>query len=149
MKKVVYFTTLLLTAMSTRVAAQETSIFPRGEKAPNVHHTGAVWLHELSEADSTFNYNIAVATFEPGAKLDWHTHPGGQILLITEGTGYYQEKGRPRQMIHKGNVIKCLPGVEHWHGATPESAFAYVAITMNQPTIWLERVTDEKYSGVE
>lgn len=148
MRRVWYSTVLVLAALSTRVEAQQ-ALFPPGEKAPNVHHTGAVWLNELSEADSVFNYNVSVATFEPGAKLDWHAHPGGQILLITEGAGFYQERGRPRQIVRKGAVIKCPPGVEHWHGATPDRAFAYIGLTMNHPTgrtVWLERVTDEAYA---
>jgi len=64
-----------------------------------------------------------------------------------EGTGYYQEKGKPIQIVHKGDVIKCLPGVEHWHGATPESGFTYIATTPTQKgkTIWLKRVTDVEY----
>jgi quercetin dioxygenase-like cupin family protein len=69
----------------------------------------------LNVGDSTFDPSIAVATYDAGAKLDWHIHPGGQVLLITEGTGYYQERGKPLQVVHKGGVIKCLPGVEHWH----------------------------------
>ena len=58
-------------------------------------------MSELSAPDSTFDYAIAVATFDPGAKLDWHIHPGGQILLIIDGTGYYQERGKPIQTVHK------------------------------------------------
>lgn len=57
---------------------------------------------------------IAVATFDPDARLNWHTHPGGQILLFTEGTGFYQERGKAKQVVRKGDVIKCLPDVEHW-----------------------------------
>ncbi len=148
MKRLLYSTILLLATLSTQAVAQEVPIFPKGEKSPNVHHTGGVWLNELNGADSTFNFSIAVATFEPGAKLDWHIHPGGQILLITEGIGYYQEKGKPRQTVHKGDVIKCLPGVEHWHGASPQSSFAYIATSPAQKgrTIWLQKVTDQEYS---
>ena len=148
MKRLLYPTILLLATLSTQAVAQEVPIFPKGEKSPNVHHTGDVWLTELNGADSTFNFSIAVATFEPGAKLDWHIHPGGQILLITEGIGYYQEKGKPRQTVHKGDVIKCLPGVEHWHGASPQSSFAYIATSPAQKgrTIWLQKVTDQEYS---
>jgi quercetin dioxygenase-like cupin family protein len=93
MKEVLYFTftVLFLLALSTQAVAQDHRIFAKGEIAPNVHHTGTVWLNHLSEADSIFNYNVTLATFEPGAKLDWHIHPGGQQLLITHGTGYYQE----------------------------------------------------------
>ena len=120
MKKVLYFAVLLLVALSTCAVAQETAIFPKGEIATVDNHTGTVWLNELSKADDTFDFNVALATFAPSAKLDWHIHPGGQILLTTEGTGYYQEKGKPIQIVHKGDVIKCPPGVEHWHGAALE-----------------------------
>ena len=151
MKPILYLAILLFAALSNQAVAQEAPIFPKGEKAPNVNHTGTVWLNELSEADSIFHYNTAVATFAPGARLNWHSHPGGQILLIMEGTGYYQEKGKPKQTVRKGDVIKCLPGVAHWHGATPKTSFAYLATTPAQKgnTIWLQKVTDEQYQGVK
>lgn len=135
----------------TQAMAQETSIFPKGEISTTDNHTGTIWLTELSTPDSVFNYSIAVATFAAGAKLDWHIHPAGQILLISEGTGYYQERGKPIQIVHKGEVIKCLPGVEHWHGASHGSSFAYIATTPAQKgkTIWLKRVTDDEYNRVE
>ena len=66
-------------------------IFPKGELSTAKNHTGNIWLNELNVGDSTFDPSIAVATYDAGAKLDWHLHPGGQVLLITEGTGYYQE----------------------------------------------------------
>lgn len=131
---------------------QDESLFPKGEKAPNVHHTGNVWLSELSQADANFNYNVTYATFEPGAKLNWHIHPGGQILMITEGKGYYQERGKPIEIVQKGDVIKCLPNVEHWHASTPTNSFAYVATTTNHEkgrTIWLEEVTEKEYLLIE
>lgn len=148
MKNVLYVLLLLAATASGRVLAQDASIFPKGEISTADNHTGAVWLKELSAADDVFTYSIAVATFEPGAKLDWHIHPAGQILLITEGTGYYQEKGKPIQVVRKGEVIKCAPGVTHWHGAVPNSSFAYVATTPAQKgkTIWLQRVTAEEYT---
>ena len=137
--------------LSARTIAQETTIFPKGEIATINNHTGTVWLNELSTPDSVLNYSVAVATFAAGAKLDWHIHPAGQTLLIIEGTGYYQEKGKPVQIVHKGDVIKCLPGVTHWHGATPGGEFAYIGITpaAKGKTIWLERVTDEEYRSVK
>src|SRR5699024_12094010 len=73
-------------------------------------------------------------SYKAGSRLDWHIHPGGQILLITDGTGYYQEKGKPVQIVYKGDVIKCLPGVEHWHAAAPNSPFAYIAISDRKST---------------
>jgi len=150
MKQILYVI-LLSAAFSIQAVAQDAPIFPKGEISTVDNHTGTVWLNELSAPDSIFNYSIAVATFAPGAKLDWHIHPGGQILLITEGTGYYQEKGKPIQIVHKGEVIKCLPGVVHWHGASPESGFTYIATTPGQrgKTIWLQMVTGEEYHGVK
>ncbi len=149
MKQVLYFMILLSATLPMQAMAQDAPIFPKGEKSPNVHHTGNVWLNELNHPDSIFNFSISVATFDAGAILDWHTHPSGQILLITAGIGYYQEKGKPKQTFHKGEVIKCLPGVEHWHGATPESGFTYLATTPTQKgkTVWLQKVTDEEYYG--
>ena len=101
--------------------------------------------------DSTFDSGIALATYAAGARLDWHIHPGGQVLLITEGTGYYQEKGKPVRIVHKGDVIKCPAGVEHWHAAAPKSTFAYIAVTPTQKgkTIWLKPVTDEEYNSAK
>ena len=138
---------IAVAALSTRAVAQAATTFPKGEKAVTDHQVGTVWLNELSPADSTFNYNISMATFAPGARLHWHTHPGGQILLYTDGTGYYQERGKPRQTVRKGKIIKCQPGVEHWHGATPSSGVTYLATTPTQKgrTIWFKRVTDEEY----
>lgn len=145
MKKAWYFTIVCLAGLAFQAVAQQGNIFPKEEKGANVHHIGDVWLSHLSNADSTFKYNIAEATFAPGARLDWHVHPGGQHLLVTDGVGYYQERNRPLETVQKGKVIKCQPGVEHWHGATPDTWFTYVAVTEPQPTKWLDRVPDDEY----
>ena len=125
--------------------------FPKGELSNAKNHTGKIWLSELNVGDSTFDPGIAQAVYGAGAKLDWHIHPGGQVLLITEGTGYYQERGKPVRIVHKGDVIKCAPGVEYWHGASPQSSFAYIAVTPTQKgkTIWLEPVSDKDYNSVK
>ena len=83
--KTIFYTICLCLTLCAQATAQEGAIFSKGEKAVNVHHVGSVWLKELNAPDSIFNYSIAVATFDPGSYLYWHTHPGGQILLITEG----------------------------------------------------------------
>ena len=151
MKKALFLTVLWSFAFSAQLIAQESPAFPKGQVSTVDNHTGTVWLSLLSKPDDAFEFGVAHATFAPGAKLDWHIHPGGQILLITEGTGYYQEKGKPLQVVHKGDVVKCLPGVAHWHGAAPESTFAYVAISPTQKgeTRWLQRVTDEEYHSAD
>ena len=150
MKKI-FLLAFVVTALTTRGFGQTATVFPRGEISTTDNHTGTIWLNEISKPDSMLNYSIAVATYAPGAKLDWHIHPAGQVLIITEGTGYYQEKGKPKQIVHKGDVIKCLPGVQHWHGASAETDFAYFAVTpaQNGKTIWLKRVTDEEYRSIQ
>jgi quercetin dioxygenase-like cupin family protein len=145
------FIILLLTSVTIQIVAQNESIFPKGEISKADNHTGTVWLKELNHPDSIFNISLAHATFAPGAKLDWHVHPAGQYLLITEGPGYYQEKGKPIQIVQKGDVIQCLPGVEHWHGAAPENIFSYVGVTPTQKgkTIWGKRVTSDEYNSLK
>ena len=135
-----------------RTSAQTAApVFPKGDLSTTKNHTGDIWLSELSVGDATFDPTIAQATYGPGARLDWHVHPGGQVLLITEGTGYYQERGKPIRIVHKGDVIKSAPGVEHWHAAAPHSTFAYIAVTPTQKgkTLWLEPVTDKDYNSVK
>lgn len=135
-----------------RLSAQSASPFEKGPISNTNNHTGTIWLKELNLADSVIDCNVAQATFASNSKLDWHIHPLGQILLITEGTGYYQEKGKPIQVVHKGDVIKCTPGVPHWHGSAPNSSFAYIAVSnggAKNKTQWLARVTEEEYNAVK
>ncbi|UKT64277.1 cupin domain-containing protein [Pedobacter mucosus] len=149
MKKLLIFICVLATFITQKATAQETPIFPKGEKSPNVHHVGNVWLTELNAPDSIFSYGTSVAISDPDARLNWHVHPGGQILIITDGEGYYQEKGKPKRIVKKGEVIKSLPGVEHWHGATPKKGVTYIATSPSAKgkTIWLGKVSDEEYYG--
>ncbi|MBB6130836.1 (R)-mandelonitrile lyase [Mucilaginibacter lappiensis] len=128
--------------------AQSQAIFPEGERGSAQNFTGTVWVHVLVPNDSTFNCSVGNVTFEPGARSFWHTHQAGQILLVTDGTGYTQEKGKPVKTIHKGDVIICKPGVEHWHGAAPGSAMTHISIntnTQNGVVTWLQSVTDQDY----
>ena len=149
MKKIILLILLFFVISSCHNPTQDNTIFLKGTKAPNVHHTGDVWLNRISEADSIFDYNIVVAAFEANAKLDWHRHPDGQQLLIIEGTGYYQERGKAVQVIKKGDVIKSLPGVEHWHASTPDTKCTYLAIYGGEPTEWLEKLTNEEYNAIK
>jgi quercetin dioxygenase-like cupin family protein len=149
MKKHLYFLTLGLTLLSLQASAQDAFAFFKGEPFPPARSTPAAWLHELHKADGLLNANIAVAEFLPNTKLAWHHHPGGQILLITDGVGYYQEKGKRKLVVRKGDVVKCAPGVEHWHGASVESGVTYLATSPAQKggTVWAQAVTDEEYAG--
>jgi len=138
-----------LALLAQQAVAQDAFAFFKGETFPPARSTPAAWLHELHKADGLLNSNIAVAEFLPNTRLAWHNHPGGQILLITDGVGYYQEKGKQKQIVRKGDVIRCLPGVEHWHGASVESPVTYVATSPAQSggTVWAQAVTDEEYTG--
>lgn len=153
MKKALYVTMFVIAAgLFNPAKAQDSTLFPKGEIGKNTDdYTGTIWLSELNHPDSNFTFSLAQAVYAPGSKLNWHIHPAGQYLLITEGTGYYQEKGKPAQIVHKGDIIKCLPGVEHWHGAAPNSSFAYIGVTPTTKgkTIWLQKVTDEEYNAVK
>jgi quercetin dioxygenase-like cupin family protein len=149
MKYVFLFISMLTAGYFGKVAAQESAVYTKDGQALEVRNTGNNTLIELNRADSIFTFNIAVASFPPGKRLDWHYHPGGQILLITEGIGYYQEKGKAKKIVYKGEVIKCIPGVEHWHGASVETGVTYLATSPAQKgaTVWLQKVTDEEYNG--
>ena len=85
----------------------------------------------LVSNDSSFNCPIGNVTFEPGARNNWHKHPGGQILLVTGGKGYFQEEGKPVQVIQEGDVVKIHLNVKHWHGDTSDSWFVHIAISTN------------------
>lgn len=147
MKQVIYFSIFISFAIFNKSQAQETALFHKGEKGANVHHVGSIWLNELSKSDSIFKNTIAYVTSDADARLNWHYHPGGQILLVTDGVGYYQERNKPKQIINKGDVIKCLPSVEHWHGASTDKGVTYLAFspTVKGKTVWLEKVEDENY----
>ncbi|MFI5204157.1 MAG: cupin domain-containing protein [Flavobacteriales bacterium] len=128
-----------------------TAIFPRGQKTSPDYFTGTAWLNLLIPKDETGSYSIGDIVFEPGAKTNWHTHPAGQILLITNGKGYYQERGKPARLLTKGDVVVIPSQVEHWHGATKDSSFTHIAIsnfTEKGAVEWLAAVTDEEYNNV-
>lgn len=100
--------------------------------------------------ENDFNTVIGNVIFEPGARNNWHTHPAGQILIVTDGIGYYQEKSKPIQLIQRGDVIKIAADVKHWHGASPDNALTHIAITATTSkgaVEWKERVTDIEYNS--
>lgn len=127
---------------------KESTVFPLGNEVKNGNFTGKVWLQMLVASDTTYNSNIGSVTFAPGARSNWHYHPGGQLLLVTGGIGSYQEKGKAIKIIKKGDVVKCKPNVVHWHGATPNSSMTHIAIGTNTQkgnVVWLAPVSDAEY----
>ena len=90
-------------------------------------------------------------TFEPGARTAWHSHPGGQILIVTAGTGRVQRWGDPIEEIRAGDVVRIPAGQKHWHGASPQASMTHIAITEHRDGTrvqWMEKVSDEQYNGV-
>ncbi|MDQ6843331.1 MAG: cupin domain-containing protein [Bacteroidota bacterium] len=128
------------------------TIFPKGEKLSNEYFTGNAYLYPLVAKDKNNEFTVGCVTFEPGARTHWHTHPKGQVLIIMEGQGFYQQKGKPAQALNKGDVVNIPENTEHWHGASADSTFAHVAITNykgDENVVWLKPVTDEEYSSVK
>lgn len=113
------------------------------------YFTGTAWLKMRVTPDAITDCGIGEVVFEPGCRNNWHTHPSNQILIVIEGVGYYQEDGSPIQEIQVGDVINILPGIKHWHGATPNGRFVHYAVNTNTEkgmVDWLEPVTDEQYN---
>ncbi len=125
-----------------------TSIFPKGEKGTDDFFTGNAYPTALVDADSIYNTLVGNVYFEPGARSKWHSHPAGQILIITDGIGYHQIEGKPIEIIKKGDVIKCPPNVKHWHGASKDVGLQQLYVIPNTDkgiVDWNEEVTNEEY----
>jgi quercetin dioxygenase-like cupin family protein len=130
-------------------AMEKSAIFPKGDPAPSQVFTNTTWVAMLhTDEDGSFDTQVYNVTFEPAARTYWHSHPGGQILLITEGRGYYQEKGKPAQLLNPGDTVAIPANVVHWHGASPDSRFVHLGMSTQVhlgPAEWFGPVTDEEY----
>lgn len=126
----------------------DATLFPKGEKLTNGYFTGDAYLHTLLAKDKNNNFVLGSVAFEPTARTNWHTHPKGQVLIVTEGEGLYQEKGKSARIIRKGDVISIPENTEHWHGATATTKMVHIAITNYEGetnAVWLNPVTDEEF----
>jgi quercetin dioxygenase-like cupin family protein len=119
-------------------------------KGPAEYFTGAVRIDPLFQANPPARALGASVTFEPGARTAWHTHPLGQTLIVTAGSGRVQSWGGPIQEIRPGDVIWFSPGEKHWHGATATAAITHIAIQEQldgKAVDWMEKVSDEQYQA--
>jgi quercetin dioxygenase-like cupin family protein len=117
---------------------------------PAEYFTGSVRITPLAQGEEPSCMTCGCVTFEPSARSAWHTHPKGQLLIVTEGSGFIQEWGNSIQRIQQGDVIWTPPKVKHWHGGSLESSMTHIAIqeTLNGKNIdWLEKVSDEQYNA--
>ncbi|MGJ1435630.1 (R)-mandelonitrile lyase [Sphingobacterium siyangense] len=125
------------------------SLYPKGNKLSNEWFSGNAFLTPLVAKDKNNEFSAGSVTFEPGARTNWHTHPKGQVLLVIEGNGFYQEKRKAAQPIKKGDVINIPENTEHWHGATATTKMVHIAITNykdDEQVTWLQAVTDEEFT---
>lgn len=117
-------------------------------KGPDDWFTGAVRIDPLFEPNDARRAASALVTFEPGARTAWHSHPLGQTLIVTAGSGWAQREGGPVEQIFPGDVIWFAANEKHWHGATATTGMSHIAIQENlngKVVEWMEKVTQEEY----
>ncbi len=153
-KRLILIALMILSSCNNKIIEQKmstentTPLFAKGEKLTNGYFTGDAYLKLLLAKDKNNDFVIGSVTFESGARTNWHTHPKGQVLIVTEGSGLYQEKGKPAQTIKKGAIINIPENVEHWHGASANSKMVHIAITNYEGevnAVWLNPVSDSEY----
>ena len=135
----------------------QTNVFGLGKEnsAFAQYFIGNSYLNPLTDPAKCSLF-LANVTFEPGCRNNWHIHHaksgGGQLLICTAGSGWYQEEGKEAVSLEPGTVITIPLEVKHWHGAKKDSWFSHIAIevpgeeTSNE---WLEAVDDEAYAALE
>ena len=151
MKKILVLVGILVLGGSVAMAKTKDLKQPFGKGEVNPYSqffTNTTYLNMLVAEDDVYNITIGNVTFDASARTNWHTHSGGQILLVTSGEGRYQEKGKAIQILKVGDVVKIAPDVMHWHGAAPKRSFSLIAIQPNSKsntTTWLEPVSAAEY----
>ena len=117
-------------------------------KGPAEYFTGSVRIDSRFQGSQPARVGGACVTFEPGARTAWHTHPLGQTLIVTSGSGWAQCEGAPKEEIHPGDVVWIPAGEKHWHGATATTAMTHIAIAeaLDGTSVdWMEKVSDAQY----
>ena len=139
--------------VDNREAFDKENIFGLGQEntAYAQYFIGSSYLNPLTNPKETRVF-LANVTFEPGCRNNWHIHHaksgGGQLLICTAGSGWYQEEGKAAVSLEPGMVITIPAGVKHWHGAKADSWFSHIAVevpgeeTSNE---WCEPVDNETY----
>lgn len=119
----------------------------QGDPVPEDKFYGKAFLQMIVGFHHPSHCSVGTVTFGPGAHNSWHTHTGYQVLMVTAGEGYYQEKGKPAKKLTKGDVVVIKPGVEHWHGAAPDSWFVHIGMILNEngETISGPDISPEEY----
>jgi quercetin dioxygenase-like cupin family protein len=119
-------------------------------KGQSEYFTGNVRIDPLFDADAPAHAHVASVTFEPGARTAWHSHPVGQTLIVTAGSGLVQSWGDHAEKIHPGDVIWTPPNEKHWHGASPITSMTHLSIVEQldgKSADWMEHVSEEQYQA--
>lgn len=120
-------------------------------RGPEEWFTGEVWFDEVAGAQAPDRPQIVRVTFTPGARTAWHSHPHGQTLHITAGTGLIGHADGTIEQVTAGDTVWFHPGERHWHGAAPDALMVHLAIQQadaeGQAAVWEEHVDDEQYAG--
>jgi quercetin dioxygenase-like cupin family protein/quinol monooxygenase YgiN len=143
-----FFLMLFALALSVTAVAQET-IFPAKFTAPTEFSTGKVHISVLSRSEHQMTTNFL---FERGSRNSWHYHPKAtQVLMVLSGEAYYQEEGKSKQLLRKGDVVTTAPDVRHWNGATPWSDCECMTVSDivagEEHAVQLKKVTDEEFAS--
>ncbi len=120
------------------------------QSLPADHFTGAVRMDSAFQVGEPTRVSGGRVLFEPGARTAWHTHPLGQTLIVTAGTGRVQRWGDPVDEMRQGDIVWIPPGQKHWHGAAPNTSMTHIAITEQldgKAVDWLEKVSDAQYAA--
>lgn len=110
--------------------------------------SGSVSVDIKSAGNSSDFGSVGLVQFMPGARTAWHSHPAGQLLIITDGQGWVQQEGQPARTIKAGDVVWIAPGIKHWHGATQDKRMSHYAVAYQKDgvsTDWKEAVSDAQY----
>ncbi len=128
----------------SRIGSQPSS------KGPAEYFTGAVRIDSRFQGSAPARVGGAIVTFEPGARTAWHTHPLGQTLIVTSGSGWVQQDGSRKEQIHPGDIVWIPANEKHWHGATATTAMTHIAIAEaldGKSVDWMEQVSDQQYQA--
>ena len=134
--------------MSKKIMADPvSSLFGKGDynQVYAKYFNGKTYLKTLVEPNDTSKVGVHNVVFEPGVINNWHSHSNGQVLLVTDGHGWYQEDGKEAVELHPGDVVNIPKNVKHWHGAAKDSWFTHIALSDGGSTEWFGILSEDEY----
>ncbi|MZI93331.1 cupin domain-containing protein [Vibrio sp. CAIM 722] len=144
---------MLFSITATQALAAEQSLYTaenQGEfEGPAEYFSGKVHVKMAFPANEIAHYSGAFVTFDKGARTAWHSHPAGQHMIVTQGTALTVTRDDKVVKFRSGEAVWCPPGIDHWHGATPDASMTHFVVTASdekgQNVVWKEKVSDKEY----